>query len=433
MGDLTGQDQYEQRRIYSTEPDFDVRRDLTGEHEYPNFLGLLRNLATKPRDSMDAILVPAAREVSDEYAGRIAAVAKQTGTRLFTFVSHQADGGQMAKLLDKMSVPEWWVVEVPDEGHELPFMQFKSPDAIPVHARKVPPSNLGHIRILGSVIGKVMGWDRIIFSDDDVGYEPAALRAVSQMLPGHKIAGMQCGRQYEERGTNGFADKDVVHHAESEIIRFHSSLKFVPRSGDAGHISGNSIAANPQIAGLVFSPEIYNEDLIGFYDMYIEGSAALALDAYYIQTPYDPFDDPERAKWQAFGELIHDGLYLPLLKGKTANLTDLGHWNITNAQRIRKIETLLNGLDATQNPKYFTYMSNMPERDPAHEAKIRASLLAALAMHQTFEGTMGVNFMQAWGDDKTTFRHCVPDLPGRQSIPDALDWLGLSYRSNMAA
>lgn len=434
MGERESRQVSNLRARYSAEVEFDVQRDLLGDSMYPYFLNTLSKVATKPDDSMNAIFIPAARGVTSEYVGRIASVARETNTKLFTLVSHEACSGKMADLLDDASVPEWWVVGVPNEGHELPFMKFKSPDAIPDNARKTPPSNLSQKRNIGSLIGRSMGWERILFSDDDLVYEPADLRAVSLMLPGHKIAGMKCGPR--RRGSDGqllgFPDKDVVHHAEDAIILIHSSYSVHGTLPDAGHISGNSIATNPKVSGLVFPPEIYNEDLIAFHDMYFEHSAALAERSYYFQAPYDPFADPKRAETEAFGEIVYEALYLSLLKGHAADMTDLRHWNETIVQRKVKIETLLRGLAAPQDRRYFGYMTQLPERDPVQESRMRESLLAGLSVTQTFKGIMGVDYFRLWSEDKTTWRNCVAEMPDRQSIPDVLGWLGLSFLSNKA-
>lgn len=394
---------------------------------YPRFVDRLPKLPVEPDDSMDALFVPAAREISESKIDRVAAVAKETGTRLFALVSHKAKAEAMASLLDDMSVPEWWVVMVPDEGYELPFMQFKSPDAIPDHARKDPPSNLSDKRNLGSIVGRVMGWERIMFADDDLSFSADALRRVSLMLPGRKIVGMECDTR------TGFTDKDVVRHAQEALIEIHSSINYRgTRTAEPGHISGNSIAANPQVSGLVFPREIYNEDLIAFHDMHCELSAALAKGSSYRQATYDPFADPERAKTEAFGELVHDALYLPMWDGRTADLNSPAYWDNIIAERIRFIDYMLPGLDSPQKREKFGFMSEFTKRDAVQEEKIRQALLGALAMNQTFTGEMGVDYLQAWNEDKTTYRKIVPELAERQSIPDALNWLELPHLSNKA-
>ncbi|HEY4160593.1 MAG TPA: hypothetical protein VGM08_00870 [Candidatus Saccharimonadales bacterium] len=387
---------------------------------------------------MNAIVVPAARPVSHDYVGQVAAVAKETRTRLLILASHDAGSGAMADLLDNMAVPEWWVVKVPDKGLAPPFMTFQSPDMIPDHARRLPPSNLSDKRNLGSLVGRVMGWERLTFSDDDVRFEAAALRALSLVLPGRKIAGMLCTTEFGLGHTrSGFPDKDVIHQARDALVRIHfpARVRACHEYEDVAHISGNSIATNPQTSGLVFPPKIYDEDLIAFHGIGIyreEDAAALSLDSRYYQATYDPFADPDRAKYEAFGEMVHDALFLPIHDERPADITDRKYWDGIITQRIEKIETLIGVLNAPQDRGKFNYMTTPPKRNPAQEEKIRRSLQVALDMNRTFTGSMGVEYMRAWADDREVWQSKVAALTRKKSLPGALDWLGVSYVTNVA-
>jgi hypothetical protein len=394
--------------------DFDVRM-LVGR--YPEYFDLL-SVTPKPDDSMDAIIVPAARSV--EHIEAAASLAKLTGTLLITLCSHNASSSRMATIFDDLSVPRWWAVDMPP-GYTIPSVGLASAEEILPPARRINPSNLSDKRNVGVALGNMAGLQKIFFVDDDVVIGQELLHSASLMLTGHKVAGLRCG---------GFPDKAVVDHAETAIVRYHRSSAGI-KSVKAGHISGNSVAVDVQRSEIFFPPEIYNEDLFAFYDLYSEGSAAL-VNGHYSQADFDPFADPDRARIEEFGEVLAHGLYQHLRQQHSVELTDSRYWAKVIAHRRWLIGYLLKGLDAPQKRENFSYfLRELPVLEPEKKEKIRNSLLAALSVHEVVTGTMCVNYYRSWRADQARWRGYLSRLQGGLMLRDAIDQLELaSYATN---
>lgn len=327
----------------------------------------------------------------------------------------------MADVLDDMSVPHWWAIDMPP-GYAIPLVELTSAAKIPQVACRVNPSNLSDKRNVGVALSKMSGLKKILFADDDVEIGSQELRSASLMLFGHTVAGLRCG---------SFPDKAVVDHAEVALLRHHRFTSRVPPA-NAGHASGNSVAVNVQESEIFFPPEIYNEDLFAFYPLYIEQSAAL-VDGYYHQADFDPFADPDRARTEEFGEILTHGLYQHLQQRSCIDLTDKRYWDGVIAHRHGLVKYLLAGLDAPQRRENFTVYTELPTFEPAEKEKIRDSLLAALAVNAMITGKECVDYYQAWRMDQERWRSYLSCLPDALPVQDALGRLGLnSYTSNVA-
>lgn len=311
-------------------------------------------------------------------------------------------------------------------GYENPLVQLNAAEEIPEQTRRAIRSNLSDKRNAGLLIAKLTGMRRIMFVDDDVTLEQQTFRSASSLLAGFKVVGLRC---------LGFPDKAVVNHAEQHIVRYHQSTTgqgaYSAAAAHAGHISGNSVAVNPQTSCIFFPPEIYDEDLLAFYDMYAERSAALVKQGGYHQTIYDPFADPDRARTEEFGEVLTDGLYQNLKLRSHIDLTKQRFWDTVTVQRGQYIGYLLKGLEAPQKREYFTYLTELPKFDPVEKTKIRNSLLAAQAVNTTITGKMCVDYYRAWRADQGRWRKRLEDLPNNIAMRDAIGQLGLmSYSTN---
>jgi hypothetical protein len=402
--------------VFEPEEEFEVRR--LKELYTNNLPGLSRQLPV-PEYTMDALIAPMARS-----AGHVienAKVARTSGTELLVLVSHEADPHAVATLLSDMYVPNWVVAEMYD-GFEFPGLKFNSQELIPDVSRRPSPSNLSLKRLFGYAVGRQVGWKKQAFVDDDIRLGSSwkdkgarTLYLLSQSLEVNEYAGPRCA---------GYPDKAVDDHARDRIVHHHASVRISdPSLLRAGNISGNSFAVNVEKARFFSPPENYNEDLIGTHDSYLQGKVAIVNDAYY-QASFDPFKDPNRGKYETFGEFMYEGLYRA--KGFNVDFSDSRYWDRVVASQNSQIAYMLKALDTPQDRGNFGYMTILPEYEEGEKEKIRASLETILDTGEQIKGRMCADYYTVMRDDEARWGKYVDNLPPARTVEDAIGRLGLT-------
>lgn len=162
-----------------------------------------------------------------------------------------------------------------DLGASLPQSQV-SPAALDI-SRK---------RNLGLLIGRVCGWTRMLFLDDDIRkLNVEKLCSAAALLDHYPVVGLQ---------VNKYPDASVVGHARRLTGRRQEPF-----------VSGGSLLVDPQILNGYFAP-VYHEDWLCAIDHFREGEVAIGGSV--GQWPYLPFTTPERAKLEEFGDILLAGL-----------------------------------------------------------------------------------------------------------------------------
>jgi hypothetical protein len=162
-----------------------------------------------------------------------------------------------------------------DLGASLPQSQV-SPAALDI-SRK---------RNLGLLIGRICGWTRMLFLDDDIRkLNVEKLCSAAALLDHYPVVGLQ---------VNKYPDASVVGHARRLTGRRQEPF-----------VSGGSLLVNPQILNGYFAP-VYHEDWLCTIDHFREGEVAIGGSV--GQWPYLPFTTPERAKLEEFGDILLAGL-----------------------------------------------------------------------------------------------------------------------------
>lgn len=162
-----------------------------------------------------------------------------------------------------------------DLGASLPQSQV-SPAALDI-SRK---------RNLGLLIGRVCGWTRMLFLDDDIRkLNVEKLCSAAALLDHYPVVGLQ---------VNKYPDASVVGHARRLTGRRQEPF-----------VSGGSLLVNPQLLNGYFAP-VYHEDWLCAIDHFREGEVAIGGSV--DQWPYLPFTTPERAKLEEFGDILLGGL-----------------------------------------------------------------------------------------------------------------------------
>jgi hypothetical protein len=152
-----------------------------------------------------------------------------------------------------------------------------------------PYVDTGNKRNVGLLIGRMLGWRRVLFLDDDVSGLDA--RGAS-MAAAHIVSG---GKRVVGWSIPEFPDNSVACHA----LR------------SSGHDQDVFIGAGALLVDLTgplpYFPSIYNEDWLFWHDFVIQGEIGIAGDV--LQTPHEPFADPGRAQREEFGDVLAEGLY----------------------------------------------------------------------------------------------------------------------------
>lgn len=228
------------------------------------------------------------------------------------------------------------ITEVDNRGSILPWMLTASPLSSIKASVDYPARTLEHLgswdlpekRNLAIALAVQLGISKILLVDDDVcGITRDTLDGLAAALDQFAIAGITIG---------GFPDHSVFDHARDL------------RGGAPGpFLSGACLAVNTMRA-LPYFPPIYNEDWLAVSPhLRARRVAVMAGDVYH--SPYDPFNDGDRATFQEFGEVVLYGVFDATLRGAHGDCFRTCHWrSILNWRRetIKDLQATLRHSDA---------------------------------------------------------------------------------------
>jgi hypothetical protein len=254
--------------------------------------GLVPVVRTTPRTDreLDAIIVPSARSVGhlDEAMRR----AAEAGVRLVVLCSLGTTAAEVAAAAADVPGLVCMPIDVePDYCHGwLTFATTRHPR---VAERR---SDLSLKRNLGLLLTRMVGWDRVLFLDDDIrGVTAQHMREVASALDRYTAVGMV---------VDDFPDNSVICHAHRDA------------GGKQDVFVGGSALAVRVSATTPFFPQVYNEDWLFLLDAVRRGTVARAGSV--NQLRYDPFDNWARAESEEFGDVIAEGLMTLLHTSATA-------------------------------------------------------------------------------------------------------------------
>jgi hypothetical protein len=340
----------------------------------------------------DAIIVPASRPA--EHLGHAIRLAQAAGCRLVVLCSRKARAGEVSELLASRSFTASVVIDLPPGyGHHWLEFATSHPQKIghlpePCAARD---SDLSIKRNIGLILARMLGWDRVFFMDDDItNVSVDALHRTVSML----------GRHYHTAGmrVTEFPDNSVVCHAHRATGRFQDVL-----------VSGSVLAVDCT-APMGFFPDVYNEDWLFFYDDVVEhrlGSSGLEA----TQLRYDPFDLPERAARQEFGDVLAEGLYALLHRRQNTAYATQDYW--------------INFLDARMG--FLDAIIARADRAPAEvQLKLLNSVRAARQCTAQIEPEFCEHYVRLWRKDLGRWEQTLTNIPRVSSIAKALSELALA-------
>jgi glycosyltransferase involved in cell wall biosynthesis len=342
-------------------------------------------------DRVDAIIVPSAR--SAPYLRHVAGVASELACPLVVLCSRRArardvinDIGERYPLVDLVAV------DVPAEmGHPMPRFETSRQLAGTKLERRTDTSLK---RNLGLLLAKAVGWQRVVFLDDDIVVEdPADLRRAVALLDKHYAVGLSIG---------GYPDNSVVCHAHREAGGRQDTF-----------VGGGALAVRVDRIESFF-PKVYNEDwLFLLDDVRLRPVAQIGM-AY--QQPYDPFADPERARGEEFGDDLAEGVFALLDNGKRVQDADERYWRGFLADRATLILDIIDRTAKLADE----------DVDAGQRRRMLASLKAAYGRLKTVMPEQFVSYLRAWRADNTRWRRCLAELPTGLSADGALRHLGLA-------
>jgi hypothetical protein len=252
-------------------------------------------------------------------------------------------------------------------------------------------TDLSSKRNIGLLLARLMGWQRIVFLDDDIevgGHEEVA--GAAALLDTYDVVGMNIG---------GYPDNSVVCHAHRLTGGRQDSF-----------VGGGALAVETTRSPSFF-PNVYNEDW--FYLLGETSLRRLAVTGKVAQRPYDPFDRPIRARDQELGDVLAEGVYWLLdddSSGGWRAATDPAHWRRFLARRRTFIEDVLRRV------------RRLPS-GPSRQA-VESSLLAALGRLSRIDPEFCVCYLKAWMVDRHQWAAHLADIPQLDSgAADAMKWL----------
>lgn len=334
-------------------------------------------LVPAPRERrIDAIFVPTVRR--PVYLAEVSALAKQLGCALVTL--HSGHWTSAHVLAQRMPADiDLIAIDVKASDRlRLPAWQTSNLLAGKVFARH---TDLSAKRNLALVLSHLLGWERILFLDDDItGLNPQHIRQASGLLDTHSAVGLRIG---------GFPDNSVVCHAYREAGGPQQS--FV--GGGALLIEVKATNSNSS-----FFPDIYNED----WFFLLDGDRRLlptTTTGRVIQQPYDPFRTPNRARAEEFGDVLAEGIYWLLDQGRSIHDADCAHWTEFIAKRHLFISEVLEMVAARG------------DLDAAEKTRRLEALRGSLGRLALITPQLCEDYLSAWNKDRQAWRGHLEQLP----------------------
>lgn len=341
-----------------------------------------------PEYRFDAIVVPTSRPPL--FLNHAVDLALESDSWLVILCSGSSKPLDVRKLLEHRLAGKVAIAEVPRTyGHSI--IEFSS---LPISSFRTDnlyrESDLSAKRNLGLVLSLMLGWQRVFFLDDDIrNVTVGDLHHVASLLEECNCVGFS---------MDFFPDNSVVSHAKRLGFGNHQEIM----------ISGAAMGVRCS-SDMSFFPSIYNEDLFFMLDGISRGTVLHAGSL--GQLPYEPFDRPERAASEEFGEVLMEGLLALLHEGLDDTHATHDYWLEFLLARMRHIESIKDGLRLG--------------RSPCHEAALLA-MQAAQDRLSEISPALCTLYLANWQADLEEWRKRLRSLTAQPSMSRALSYLNLT-------
>jgi hypothetical protein len=336
---------------------------------------------------LDAFVVPAGRRA--HHLRNVVQWAAEYDARLVILASHDCDISEAARIVSQSPRCRALIVDVPP-AYSHPDLVFYTSAQEFQRLSAGRRSNLSLKRNLGLLLARLMGWEKIMFIDDDViKITGMHFARVANCLESNKVTGL---------ATMWFPDNSVVCHAN----RLSGADQDV-------FVSGATLGVNVDVAPLDFFPDIYNEDWLAFASLVQGGEVASA--GYAGQLHFNPYEDPQRAAREEFGDLIAEGLYALFGDGWGLESATKAYWVAFMGARKRLIDEIHGRLAGDA----WTHES----------VQAQHSLEAARGQLDLITPADCLDFVAAWRFDRGLFAKRAHRLPVLSSFAAVCDYLQL--------
>jgi hypothetical protein len=339
------------------------------------------------RQPLNAIIVPTARRA--DQLTRAIQLAADAETTLVVLGSQQSRVDDVAAQVARIPGSRALVVDVP-ATYRHPYLAASASSGAVRRLSAGRENDLSLKRNIGLLLARLLGWNKIMFLDDDVTVKAADdLTKLASQLDGTQVAGLLC-RQ--------FPDNSVVCHANR--LRGEKQDVF---------LTGAALGVNCADQPLPFFPDIYNEDWFFFFGHAAHGRLPAVGTA--VQRRYDPFADPDRARREEFGDLLAEGLYALISTGLNLPAAGRSYWQAFSSARQGLIEDIA---------------ANLRDRlDSNENLQALRSMEAAAEQAGLITPDDCVEFIEAWQHDRDIFEHAAARIGNVGSFTDAFDFLEL--------
>lgn len=344
-------------------------------------------LASADRTQLDAIVVPAARRA--HRLKHIVDLAAASGTPLVVLASHHCQISEVADMVASAPGCKALIVAVPDSVcHEALTLETSAGIFRELSAGR--RSNLSLKRNLGLLLARLRGWRKIMFVDDDIlPLTIDTLRRVAYHLETNLFAGLR---------TVKTPDNSVVCHANRLVGQPQGIF-----------VSGAALGVHTADLPLEVFPDVYNEDWFAMAGVASNLGVVCAGEAHQLE--FNPYDDPNRAAVEEFGDLLAEGLFAAMTDGlHPARTTTSIYW----ASFIEARSQVIERIDAA-----LTWQTHQ-------EVQAKASLIQAMIQLKEIRPDHCVDFIEAWRQDRDRFGKLSATLRAGTPIHDAMAQLRLS-------
>jgi hypothetical protein len=352
-----------------------------GQHE--SHAGLLDESRRAPAQArFEAIIVPTYRPV--RRLRSCIDLARRTETPLIVVCSRAVHQDEVIKRAARANV-EAFAFDLPPDNRL--GTDFATSDDEELSAAS-PGWNrdLSMKRNLGLILARLLGWDKLMFLDDDIlNVSEDDVRALAAALEDHRVSALI---------PKKFPDNSVVCHAH----RLGGGDQDVFASA-----SGIGVRCDRELA---FFPNVYNEDWFFFADEAARHKIAKVGESH--QRRYNPYDRGRAAR-EEFGDLLAEGLYRRLDNGQGIWDVDADYWREFIKLREEFHEGVTIGLGHTRH-WYKAF-------------RARSSVRAAQDQLANITPELCQKFVRLWRDDRDRWRSHLAGLPPCDSIAAAFQYL----------
>jgi hypothetical protein len=341
---------------------------------------------------VDAVVVPTNRPI--RYLTEAISLARSLNAPILVLCSGQSRAAAVAELFETVA----GVALSVSSTSRHPLLALRTQRLLSSLAE--PFLDTGNKRNVGLLLARMMGWQRVLFLDDDIRELTAekVRQAASALAPnGMHVVGWK---------FFDFPDNSVACHA------LRSSGAHQDVFIGAGALLVELTSPVP------FFPPVYNEDWLFCHDSAVRRRLGLAGEV--KQLDYDPFDDPHRARQQEFGDVLAEGLYALIHDRRSVLIGALpGYWQEVIAQR----QAMLARLDL----RLWLLRRRRSRTWNGHEiGRVLRSVAASRAALDLLTAEDFAEFVGAWRYDLYRWNARLHGLPRFSRIADALNWLGIT-------